>query len=1055
MRRLLSAFVLTAILPLYAAHHATAEAALEQAHGLLVNKFLAADGLLLDYIGEIPTPKDCLECRPNAMGWWSPIENGPMFTGPYLAAMCEKARRSGSEVDRTLCRRMAKGLLKVASVSDVPGMIVRGFGTDGTCHFPLGSEDQTVPWFFGLHAYAKSAIPDAGERQAVVAKMREVADALEKVGWRCPCDGRFSKEFRGNFKSEKGLLFRGDSHYLFILRAMQDVTGDAVWKDRYEKACGERHPLADGATRLDICAKGYAADFGKFGIEPSGLWIYVVAQGCLRKLSEMDADPARRAKYVQGLRWNAARVRRFFGDRRKYDNSTEVPFRYANWRTGYKWEEQTTQAIAGRVANSGNLKILGTRKGFERAGMTAPLSACAIAAYSGDTRLRAEIADVLRHYDYATLNICEFFLAECAWYALPEKDVPVPPGNTRVSVGTGGRRPFNRRVIGVNHLAYGGDGRGYGMIRKDSHELEPELVDMQKKIGFRSLRYPGGCGGTHRFEWKRNAGLAGPYDVMGVTEFLSMCEAVGAEPILGLSAHRGSPEEAAEYVEFLNAPADDAHPWARKRAARGHSEPYGVKYFEYGNEVYHGKTCSSFRNAQDRGAYVSPEAYCANFLAFRRAMQAVDPDIRLGAVLCASGGGWDEVVKKRLGNVAEFFVVHSYAQVPERDEADYMGLFTERSRRIRTILSRALSGIGSQAELAVTEFNARFTEHKTLTAALVNLSTLMDLAGEPRVAHADYWQFVNEGFGMVRGVAGSLVKRPNAWAFELFSRYTLDELVVAAVSDDHEPMPTDPAYPKAWNGKNVVEGKPFAYSSKDAAASTGTAYERLADGTHQLTFLDGRGLNFHHLGIRERNLPKGCDCIWRVSYDMWTDFQEESSVSCRLELVDGRGWGKTRSAAAGDSVSGREPVHVTFDYEPLMDNPGSLELRFRRQAAGAGRVFVRNLRLEAVPKPRPDVPAVRAQLSVAKDGKSAAGVFVNRTFTPQRVEMAIGDLLPSPCVATGDVLSGPGPYATNEEVADAVTLKPLSVRLENGRALLEMPAHSAVGIRLESGDGAN
>ena len=1049
VRKLLAAFALAGCLPVSAAHHATVEAALEQAHGLLTAKFLGADGLLVDYIGEIPTPKDCLECRPNAMGWWSPIENGPMFTGPYLAAMCEKARRSGAEADRDLCRRMARGLVKAASVSDVPGMVVRGFGTDGTCHYPLGSEDQTVPWFFGLHAYATSGIPDARERAAVVAKMREVADVLETTGWQVPCDGRFRREFRGNFKSEKGLLFRGDSHYLFILRAMQDVTGDAVWKARYEKACGETHPHAENRTRLDICAQGYAADFGKFGIEPGGLWIYVVAQGCLWKLSEMDADPVRRARYVQGLRWNAQRVRRFFAHRSKYDNSTETPFKYANWRTGYKWEEQTTQAIAGRVAGSGDPKILGHRKGFERAGMTAPLSACAIAAYSGDTRLRAEVAEVLRHYDYATLNICEFFLAECAWYALPEKDARMAPGRTKVSVGAGERRAFNRRVIGVNHLAYGGDGRGYGMIRKGTHEPEPELVEMQKRIGFRSLRYPGGCGGTHHFDWKRNAGLAGPYNVLGVMEFLAMCEEVGAEPILGLSAHRGSPEEAAQYVEFLNVPADDAHPWAKLRAERGHPAPYGVKYFEYGNEVYHGKTCSSFRGASDRGAMVSPEAYCTNFLAFRGAMQAVDSKVRLGAVLEANGGSWDAVVKKRLGDVAEFFVVHTYAQVPERDEADYPALFTARDAQVRKTLARAKTGIGPRAELAVTEFNARFTQHRTLSAALVNLVTLMDFAEEPRVVHADYWQFVNEGFGMVRGSSGNFAKRPNAWAFELFSRYTLDALVPAAIADDHVPVPVDPAYPAAWRGRNAVEGKTFSYIAKNAAETTGTAYERLADGTHKLMFRDDRGHNFYHLRILVRNLPKGDDCVWRVSYDMWTDFSGERPVGARMELVDGRGWLKTRSAAAGGSVSERDAVHVEFDYEPLRDNPGSLELRFRREAAGAGSVYVRNLRLEAVPKTRPDVQPVRAQLSVSKDGRSAAGVFVNRTFTPQRVELSLADLQPAARRASGEVLSGPAPYATNEDVADAVALKPLSVQLGDGRAVFELPAHAAVGIRLE------
>lgn len=406
--------------------HPSVDAALDQAHGLLTEKFLSEDGLLLDYLGEIPTPRDCAECRPNAMGWWCPIENGPMFTGPYLAAMCERARRTEAEADRELCRRMSRGLLKAASVSPVKGMVVRGFGTDGTCHFPLGSEDQTVPWFFGLHAYAQSGIPSADERKAVVAKMREVADALEANDWKCPCDGRFTGENRGDFKSEKGLLFRGDSHYLFILRAMFDVTGDETWNKRYLKACAEKHPQRGDMTRLDVCSKGYEVDLGQFPVETVGMWIYVCAQGCLRELAKMDRDWKRRSFFFKGLQANARRAAKFFGEAEKYDNSTERPFRYGNWRTGYRWEEQTTQEVANRVANSGDKRILGQRKEFERAGMTAPLSCCAVVGYAGNATDRAAIAGVIRRYDYSTLNICEFFLAEVAWYALPEPERKEP-----------------------------------------------------------------------------------------------------------------------------------------------------------------------------------------------------------------------------------------------------------------------------------------------------------------------------------------------------------------------------------------------------------------------------------------------------------------------------------------------------------------------------------------------------------------------------------------------------------------------------------------------------
>ena len=76
--------------------------------------------------------------------------------------------------------------------------------------------------------------------------------------------------------------------------------------------------------------------------------------------------------------------------------------------------------MAGRVAETGDRAILGTRKGFERHTMTAPLSCCAVMAFNGDASVRDDIARVLRHYDYSTLNISEFFIALVAWYALPD-----------------------------------------------------------------------------------------------------------------------------------------------------------------------------------------------------------------------------------------------------------------------------------------------------------------------------------------------------------------------------------------------------------------------------------------------------------------------------------------------------------------------------------------------------------------------------------------------------------------------------------------------------------
>ena len=394
-----------------------AQQAVDEAYAALWSKFVSPHGFLFDYVGEIPTPGDCALGRPNCIGWWSPIENASMFTGLYLPAVCERARRSGIIADQAHARTLVRGLLKCASVSDVPGFIGRGVGTDGRCHYPLGSEDQTFPWFYGLHAYAQSGLPTPEERKQVVDKMTEVADALEAAGWRCPCDGAFRGEYRGQFKS--GLPFRGAAHYLFVLRAMYDVTGNRVWLERYQKERDEKHPGTD-RTRLEICAEGYAADLPTLkSIEPGQFWIYVGAQGGLKKLAEMEQDETVRAFYRRGLEKNATKVLKFIDAYQRFDNRNQESFKYANWRQGYTWRPQKTQEDARRVASSGNKEILGVRKGYERSTVTNPLSAAAIAAMAGRDADRETIERAICHYDYTKINLCEFFLAECAYYAMP------------------------------------------------------------------------------------------------------------------------------------------------------------------------------------------------------------------------------------------------------------------------------------------------------------------------------------------------------------------------------------------------------------------------------------------------------------------------------------------------------------------------------------------------------------------------------------------------------------------------------------------------------------
>jgi hypothetical protein len=397
--------------------HASVAGAVEQAHAKLWSGHVDRNGIILDYIGEIPAPEDCTLGKPNAIGWRSPLANGAMFTGLYLPAACERARRSGAAADKDKARRLAAGLLKCASVSDVPGFIARGIGTDGKCHYPAGSDDQTHPWFEGLHAYLQSGLPSTAERAQIVDKMKQVADALESAGWKCPCDGAFKGQSRGAFK---GHLFRDAVRYLHMLSVMADVTRDNVWLERYRKAAAER-PAKSDKTRAEICAAGYGLDREAIkGIDEHSLWIYVGSQAALANLAAQETAATLRALYRAGLAINAANVRAALDTCKEFNNADTQIFGHANWRAVYtNWFVQRTQADAEKLAECEDKAKGGKRKAREARSMRNPLAAAAIAALAGDGTGRDAIERALRHYDYTKLHMSEFFFAECAYYALP------------------------------------------------------------------------------------------------------------------------------------------------------------------------------------------------------------------------------------------------------------------------------------------------------------------------------------------------------------------------------------------------------------------------------------------------------------------------------------------------------------------------------------------------------------------------------------------------------------------------------------------------------------
>ena len=102
----------------------------------------------------------------------------------------------------------------------------------------------------------------------------------------------------------------------------------------------------------------------------------------------------------------------------------------------------------------------------------------------------------------------------------------------------------------------------------------------------------------------------------GLEEFVQLCHWVGAEPLVCIRFSGRTPRQAAEQVEYFNGPADS--PMGKLRASNGHSAPYGVKYWQVGNEL-------------------GDEVYQKGLASFCQAMKAVDPGIKLMAAFPSPG----------------------------------------------------------------------------------------------------------------------------------------------------------------------------------------------------------------------------------------------------------------------------------------------------------------------------------------------------------------------------------------------------------------------------------
>jgi len=386
------------------------------------------------------------------------------------------------------------------------------------------------------------------------------------------------------------------------------------------------------------------------------------------------------------------------------------------------------------------------------------------------------------------------------------------PADVGIVVTTDGpARPFRQQLLGTNLPAW------IGPDKLNQMSLQERVADLGAGI----VRLPGGSWSNY-YDWRaceeRDETSCNWMWGARPTDFLNFLRSTGQEAMWTVSIN-GTAQEAAALVAFFNGDIEDetaigrdvrgrdwltvGH-WAGLRAANGNPEPFRIRLWEVGNEVYggregQGKDCTPWGWEDvwtcDGTEYVlgigSGAERREGYLEFREAMRAVDPEIRVGAVGLPKPedwGDWGNEVIKAAGEHLDFYVVHLYAYFSEPPgPKDVLAMPQQLWPRMMNDLNNAFDRhLGRRVPVAVTEYNLvawQSHDNAQLMRRAANMLFVADSIGqmaEHGVEIANQWNLANgiaengADFGLVD--ADSFLPNPQYYALMLWHGFG-DELL--------------------------------------------------------------------------------------------------------------------------------------------------------------------------------------------------------------------------------------------------------------------------------------
>jgi len=244
------------------------------------------------------------------------------------------------------------------------------------------------------------------------------------------------------------------------------------------------------------------------------------------------------------------------------------------------------------------------------------------------------------------------------------------------------------------------------------HGMRADTLKVLKELDAPIYRWPGG-NFVSGYDWKdgigdrdrrpprKNPAWKGvEHNDFGLDEFIAFCRELKTEPLIVVNSGQGDVKMAVEELQYANGKTDT--PMGRLRAKNGHREPYNVKWWGIGNEMY-GKW---------QLGHLPLDQYVKKHNAFAKAMRAVDPTIKLVAV--GAVGKWSEQMMTHCADHMDLISEHFYTRDKPgllshvRQIPDQVRYKAEAHRRYRESIG---SLAGKDIRIAMDEWNYWYGPH--------------------------------------------------------------------------------------------------------------------------------------------------------------------------------------------------------------------------------------------------------------------------------------------------------------------------------------------------------